>query len=119
MQSGPEQAQVIATFSRRMKLRLESADVVAARIKGKKLRCVCGDRVRAEPIRNETDWLITHVLPRDNELARPNSRGQIEILAANLDFLIVVASDPPTPDWFVVDRYLSDSSGRGGDARNG
>ncbi len=107
MRTGSVQAQVTATFSRRMELRLDNENVVVARIKGKKLRCVCGDRVLAEPIQNETDWLITEVLARDNELARPDSRGRIEVLAANLDFLIVVAANPPTPDWFVVDRYLS------------
>ncbi len=107
MRSGSLQARVTATFSRRMELRLDNDNVVVARIKGKKLRCVCGDRVLAEPIQNETDWLITDVLPRDNELARPNSRGRIEVLAANLDFLVVVAANPPSPDWFVVDRYLS------------
>lgn len=78
-----------------------------ARVKGKRLRCVCGDHVCAEKIPNEPEWLITSVLPRSNELARPNSRGQIEILAANISYLVVVVSDPPTPDWFVVDRYLS------------
>ena len=29
------------------------------------------------------------------------------MLAANLELLVAVASDPPKPDWFVIDRYLS------------
>jgi ribosome biogenesis GTPase len=33
-------------------------------------------------------------------------RGQIEVLAANIDTLVVVASVSPLPDWFIVDRYL-------------
>jgi len=107
MQALTSNALVTATYSRRMELRLDSGVVVAARIKGKKIRSVCGDRVLAEPIPNEPDWLITEVLPRDNELSRPNSRGQIDVLAANIDLLVVVASDPPPPDWFIVDRYLS------------
>ena len=98
---------VIATFSRRMRLQLPDDQQVDARIKGKRLKVVCGDRVAAEPISQETDWLITAVLPRDNELSRPTLRGQAEVLAANIDLLVVVASTSPAPDWFVIDRYLS------------
>ena len=99
-------AVVVGTYSREMDLRLSSGEVVRAKIKGKKLKPVCGDRVRAAPIENEPLWLITGIDKRDNELTRPNMRGQIEILAANLDFLCVVAANTPTVDWFIVDRYL-------------
>jgi ribosome biogenesis GTPase len=97
---------VIATYSRRMRLRLENGEQVDARIKGKRLKPVCGDRVTAEPIHNEPDWLITAIARRDNELTRPNMRGQVEVLAANLDYLIVVAAAEPKADWYIVDRYL-------------
>jgi len=97
---------VIATYSRRMRLRLVNGEHVDARIKGKRLKPVCGDRVTAEPIDNEPDWLITAIAQRDNELTRPNTRGQVEVLAANLDYLIVVAAAEPKADWYIVDRYL-------------
>ena len=42
-----EPALVIATYSRRMGLRLPGGEEVDARIKGKRLRPVCGDRVEA------------------------------------------------------------------------
>ncbi|MDH3577765.1 MAG: ribosome small subunit-dependent GTPase A [Gammaproteobacteria bacterium] len=101
-----ESATVIATYSRRMRLRLASGKEVDARIKGKRIKPVCGDRVIAEAIVNEPDWLITAITERDNELTRPNMRGQVEILAANLDYLIAVAAAEPKADWFIVDRYL-------------
>ncbi|MDH4048791.1 MAG: ribosome small subunit-dependent GTPase A [Gammaproteobacteria bacterium] len=101
-----QKALVTATFSRRMTVQLQQDNSVDARIKGKRLKPVCGDRVIVRPIPNEADWLITEVLPRDNELSRPNSRGQAEVLAANLTFLCVLVADPPQPDWFIVDRYL-------------
>jgi len=101
-----EQALVVATYSRRMGLRLPGGQEVDARIKGKRLRPVCGDRVEAEPIPNETDWLITRILDRDNELSRPNLRGKVEVLAANIDKLLVMAAATPQPDWEIVDRYL-------------
>jgi ribosome biogenesis GTPase len=101
-----ESATVIATYSRRMGLRLPNGDEVSARIKGKRIRPVCGDQVFAESIPNETDWLITSIGERRNELTRPNMRGKVEILAANVDMLVVVASVSPPPDWYIVDRYL-------------
>ncbi len=100
------EALVTATYSRRMGLQLANGDRVDARIKGKTLKPVCGDRVLAVPIANESDWLITDILDRKNELNRPNLRGHVEILAANIELLIVVAAASPVPDWFVVDRYL-------------
>jgi len=101
------QAQVIATYSRRMRLRLADDTEVEARIKGKKLKPVCGDYVTAEPIDNEGEWLITGICDRENALARPNMRGKVEVLAANVDLLIVVAAAAPEPDWFILDRYLA------------
>ena len=98
---------VVGTFSRRMNLQLENHAEISARIKGKKLRPVCGDHVIAEPIQNEPEWLITSICPRKNELTRPDSRGRKEILAANLTCVVVMAAAEPKPDWFVVDRYLA------------
>jgi len=104
--SQQDAAIVIATYSRRMRLRLPDGEEVDARIKGKRLKPVCGDRVVAEPIEAESDWLISSILARDNELSRPNMRGQTEILAANVDMLLVVAAGSPEADWYIVDRYL-------------
>lgn len=101
-----ESGLVVATYSRRMGLRLSDGKEVDARIKGKRLRPVCGDHVEAEPIPNETDWLITRIHERSNELRRPNLRGKIEVLAANIDRLLVMAAGTPQPDWAIVDRYL-------------
>jgi ribosome biogenesis GTPase len=102
----PGDATVIGTYSRRMRLRLADGREVDARIRGKRLKPVCGDRVTAEAIPDEPEWLVTAIRDRDNALTRPNVRGQTEVLAANIDLLVVVAASPPAPDWFVVDRYL-------------
>jgi ribosome biogenesis GTPase len=89
-----------------MQIRLGDDELADARIKGKRLKPVCGDKVVAEPIENESDWLITAIQPRANELSRPNMRGKVEVLAANIDLVIVVAAATPQADWFIVDRYL-------------
>lgn len=101
-----QSALVIATFSRRMRLRLDNGQEIEARIKGKRLRPVCGDNVVAEPIDGESDWLITSIEPRSNELTRPTLRGKVEVLASNIDALVIIAAAAPMPDWFIVDRYI-------------
>lgn len=111
--TSPQEGLVTATFSRRMMLRLKDSTIVDARIKGKKLRPVCGDRVDAEAIDGESEWLITQIHPRDNELTRPDSRGRKEVLAANLSCVAVMAATEPKPDWFVVDRYLAAAENMG------
>lgn len=100
-------AVVTATYSRRMSLRLDGGDTVTARIRGKRLRPVCGDRVDAEPIDGESEWLITRIRERDNALARPNLRGDTEVLAANIDRLAAMAAAEPAPDWALLDRYIA------------
>ena len=101
-----ETALVVATYSRRMQLLLADGRQVEARIKGKRIKPVCGDRVAAEPIPDEPEWLITTVCERCNQLTRPNLRGKVEVLAANIDRLLVMAAPTPEPDWSIVDRYL-------------
>ena len=98
---------VVATFSRRMDVRLPDGDIVSARIKGKKIRPVCGDSVRVHSLAGEPDWLITEINARHNKLTRPNLRGEEEVLAANVDQLVLTVAALPAPDWFIVDRYLA------------
>lgn len=99
-------ALVIATYRHRMRIALADGTEADAGIRGKSLQPVCGDVVDARPKDGEAEWLITAIHERTNSLTRPNQRGSVEVLAANVDVLVVVAAASPTPDWFVVDRYL-------------
>ena len=77
MQTGEQQpALVVTTFGRRVEIELTSGDRVMARVKGKRLKVVCGDRVSATPIAGEQDYLVEDLLPRENVLSRPDSRGR-------------------------------------------
>jgi ribosome biogenesis GTPase len=90
-----------------MRLRLGDGREVMGRLKGKRIRPVCGDRVQAQPLAGEPEWLITTIMPRKNELTRPDNRGRTEILAANISLIAVTVADAPTADWYLVDRYLA------------
>jgi ribosome biogenesis GTPase len=74
--------------------------------RGRRLRVVCGDRVRFRPAAADTPAIVEDVLPRHNELARLAGRGGAEIIAANIDRVIVVLAPAPAPDFFLADRYL-------------
>lgn len=106
-------AVITGTFGQRMRIRTADGEDVTARIKGRRMRPVCGDRVRTRPIENESEWLITKILRRDNELSRPDSRGRREVLAANLQLMLVMAAVRPEPDWFLVDRYVAAAENMG------
>lgn len=68
-------------------------------------RPVCGDRVlwRYEDERN---GIVEAVLPRANLLERPDSRGHLRPVAANIDRLGIVLAPLPALNEGLLDRYL-------------
>ncbi|MEM7278442.1 MAG: ribosome small subunit-dependent GTPase A [Pseudomonadota bacterium] len=99
-------ATVTASYGRRLLLKLDDGREVQARPKGKTLRAVCGDEVLVQSIDDEQDWQLTRIKKRRNELARTDSRRRREILAANIDLLVVVIAQSPPADYFIMDRFL-------------
>lgn len=97
---------VVVSYGPRGKV--DTGNETAARyvVKGRKLRVVCGDRVTLQKRAGSAEWLVTAVLPRTNELERPDSRGRSELMAANLDCLAIVLAPEPQPDFYIADRYL-------------
>ncbi len=70
------------------------------------IRPVVGDRVAFVAGGADATGRITAVASRTNCLARIDSRGGAEPLAANLTQLLVIVSSRPPPDALVLDRYL-------------
>lgn len=66
---------------------------------------LCGDRVswRSE---DGVNYAIEEIERRDNVVARPNFKGKIRPLAANVDQMIVVQAVAPGLDLDLLDRYL-------------
>ena len=100
------EAQIVSTYSRRMLVRTARNELLTVNIQGKLLKPVCGDIVEIERRNNEPDLIITKILPRKNSLIRKNKYENKEILASNLSEIVVVIGKPPSPDWFLVDRYI-------------
>lgn len=97
---------VSAAWGRRVEIELDDLSRYQARPRGKHMRLVCGDHVEVSKMGEESDWLIERQSERHCELARVDSRGRREVLAANIDSVYVVVAAEPPPDLFVVDRFL-------------
>ena len=106
-------AEVIAAFGRHLIVRDAAALERRARPSGRRLSIVCGDRVRCEVDRAHDEILVVEVLPRTTLLARANLRGESEPVVANVTQLVVVIAPVPTPDLFIVDRYLCAATAAG------
>ena len=101
------EGRVIASYGKRMIVEDPLGERHPAFVGRRGLRLVCGDRVRWRAAEQGGDVAVLELLPRDTELARPDSRGRVEVLAANLDQVVVVCAPEPPPDPFIIDRYLA------------
>lgn len=102
-----ESAQVTECFGRRVIVTLASGEHQAAEVFGKRLRTVCGDHVQVARDSATGSLHIKEVFPRRSHLTRTDSQGRAEILAANVTQLLVLMTEQPPSDPFIVDRYLA------------
>lgn len=65
---------------------------------------VAGDRVVMRS--GQSHGVIEAVLPRSSLLSRPDPRGQLKPVAANIDFIVLVITPEPAPSSVLIDRYL-------------
>src|SRR4051812_8340863 len=107
------EADVVAAFGRHLLVRDAAGTELRARPSGRKQVIVCGDRVSCRTDRAHNEVLIEAVLPRRSLLARSSLRGESEPVVANITQLVVVIAPLPTPDFFIVDRYLCAATAAG------
>lgn len=93
---------VIANFGRRLDVQLDNGgEVTSCRVRTNIDTLVAGDRVRVS-----TTKTISALLPRDSELLRPDGRGRLRPVAANVDQVFVVVAPEPQAFANLIDRYL-------------
>ena len=107
---GPEQTGlIIAHFGVQVEVEATGGDLA-----GQIFRChlranlpalVTGDHVVWRASNQETGVIVAQ-LPRKSELCRPDSRGQVKPVAANVDQIIIVFAPLPEPHANLIDRYL-------------
>ena len=106
----PQPALVLVAHGATARARLAVGAEVTARAAGRDLQFVCGDEVLCACDAQHGQWQLQRVETRRTALYRTSARGQAELVAANLTLLVVVLAPTPTPDLFLVDRYLAAAS---------
>ncbi len=107
------EAEIIATFGRRVRVRDAAGHEHDARPLGRKLILACGDRVRCAHDAHHEEVHVTGTLPRRTALWRSNLRGGAELIVANVSHLVAVIAPRPAPDYFVIDRYFAAAASSG------
>ncbi len=105
--AAPITARIVECYGRRVVLELTDKSRAQAEVFGKRLKVVCGDHVRIEDNPATHALQVMEVLPRQSHLSRIDNRGQAEVLAANITQLVVLLSEQPKADPYIVDRYLA------------
>ncbi|PMR73837.1 small ribosomal subunit biogenesis GTPase RsgA [Billgrantia endophytica] len=109
---GPEQpGRVIAHFGRTLDVRADSGgDPVRCHLRANLEGLVTGDRViwRAthDPAGHVVEGVVVARSERQSVLERPDARGQLKPVAANIDQILIVFAVEPAPHPNLIDRYL-------------
>ena len=103
----PFDARIIAVYGRDLLVRDSEGRELRARPKGRRMDLVCGDDVVCERDAAHDDVTVVQAKPRQRALYRSNVRGVTEAVVANVTQLFVVLAPKPSPDLFVVDRYVA------------
>ena len=93
---------IIARYKRHARVEIASNESYLCQFKSRSLNPVVGDKVTWHKDIGTIEFINT----RSSELKRINSKGKPETIAANLTQLVIVIAETPTPDWFLLDRYL-------------
>ncbi len=97
---------VIANFGRQAAVeRTDNQQVIRCNVRPNIDSLVAGDEVSWQE--KAGGGLITSLLPRANQLARPDGRGQLKPVAANIDHAVLVIAAQPQPFSNLIDRYLA------------
>ncbi len=109
-----QSGRVVASYGRRVIVEDNDGVRHECMLRGRNLRPVCADVVRFT--RHRQGNVVASIEPRTTALTRPDRRGREEVLASNVDRLIVVTAVQPEPDPFITDRYLASAQLMGVDA---
>ncbi len=70
----------------------------------RQLKPICGDYVRLK--KDQNDYRIDAILPRDNVFSRADKHGRKQHLAANVDQVLIIMAVSPEPTRDIINRYL-------------
>lgn len=112
-------ARVITRFGADVMVKTDTGETLRCTAKRKFEHITCGDYVTiAYPPHHQGhpdpkalneaqgNARVIRLAPRSNVLTRPDFRGRLRNIAANIDQVVIVLSWLPEPFWGLVDRYI-------------
>lgn len=100
-----EQGRILVSYGSRGVVELDDRRQLACKYRRSIGRPFCGDRVTVEWADGESA-VVTVIHERNNEFARADARGRKQVVAANLDQVLIVIAPAPEPSRDLVERYL-------------
>ncbi len=82
----------------------EAGNIVRCHLRANLDSLVTGDQVIWRD--GKPTGVVVARQPRHSELSRPDMRGQLRPIAANIDLIVIVLAPLPTPHANLIDRYL-------------
>lgn len=95
---------IIARYSKTAIVRATDGETHACHLRPNLAHLVAGDQVLWA--NEETGAYVTSQLERTSELRRPDARGKLKAVAANVDLIAIVFAPEPEPFANLIDRYL-------------
>ena len=96
---------ILVSYGGRGVVELESGERLECKYRRSVGRPCCGDRVTVQHADDESTVVVA-IEPRRNEFARADARQRRQIIAANLDRVLIVIAPAPLPSRDLVERYL-------------
>lgn len=100
-----EEGTVIARYSRHAEIETLSGHRLRCSIRPHIETIVAGDRVVWQKS-GPSQGVIVSLFPRESVLGRPDKKGQIKPVAANITQLMIVVAVKPELNWPLLDSYL-------------
>ena len=95
---------VIASYGKQVLVEHDNHQRTLCHLRAHLTPPVAGDRVIWTP--SEETGVISALVERRNVLERPDIRGRLRPIAANIDLMLVVFAPEPAPQPHLLDRYL-------------
>lgn len=102
---------VIVNFRRHSLVEADDGTRINCIVKGRKLKPVAGDYVQWEP--TEDGGAVTDIGKRHGVIERYDTARDRQVLAANVDLMVVVQAIEPALEWFTMDKYLAAAEANG------
>lgn len=97
---------VIANHGQNIEIETTPDNIVLCKQRRHLGAIVPGDVVTWQPVKNTTTGVVTTIKPRSSLLSRPDLRGILHAVAANIQQMLIIFAPEPAPNLCTIDRYL-------------